>query len=71
MNKKPLSENLLSRIMAKILFMRGKVKVPGHPDVQSAINKFIAAKDDAKAAIKNYEKRTGKEIPDELKKLGY
>jgi LmbE family N-acetylglucosaminyl deacetylase len=71
MDKKPLSENLLTRILAKILFMKAKARIPGHPDVTRALNKFQDARNDAKAAIKTWEKRTGHELPDELKKLGY
>ncbi len=55
MDKKPLSENLLTRILAKILFMKAKARIPGHPDVTRALNKFQDARNDAKAAIKTWD----------------
>ena len=65
--KKLLSDSLISKILAKLLFMRGKVKVPGHPKVQAAINDYISAKEKAKQSLNDLE-ASGYKIPPGLRK---
>ena len=47
--------------------MRGKVKVPGHPKVQAAINDYISAKEKAKQSLNDLE-ASGYKIPPGLRK---
>ena len=63
--------NIFSKLLSKVLLIRGKKVVFKDKKVQDKINAFLSARDDARDALADYEKTTGNKAPDQLKKLGY